>query len=123
MDHIEAEKTIDLLSPITIGRGEAAVDYATLTLREPTAGQLRKAMREPDDIGVLMSLVQQTASVPTRVVEQLSQRDLGECQRFFLQFSSDTQTGLTTSLLNSSSRVASDQTMSGTCQSLSSSGG
>jgi hypothetical protein len=103
MNPIADEHVIDLLKPITIGRGDAAIEYATLTLREPTAGQLRKAMSEPDDIGVLMSLVQQTAAVPARVVEQLCQRDLAGCQLFFDQFSSATPMGSATSLLNASS--------------------
>jgi hypothetical protein len=106
---ISDEKTITLLKPIRIGRAENAVVYDTLNLKEPTAGQLRKALLIEDDIGTLMSLIHQTAAVPMQVVESLSQRDLGDCQSFFLQFSSATPRALATSLLNAPSPTDGDQ--------------
>ena len=86
MDIIE-EKTIDLRKVVKIGRGDAAVEYVQLKLREPTLGELRKASKAGNGLDSLATLIQQVAAVPASVVDSLCQRDMEECDAFFAQFS------------------------------------
>lgn len=80
---IDDERTVTLRKPITLGETE----YTELHLREPTASELAKAMKADGEIEMMMTLINLTAAVPKGVVERLSQRDLMECSRFFVQFS------------------------------------
>jgi Xaa-Pro aminopeptidase len=77
------EITIQLRKPIKFVDQE----YAELNLREPSAIELAKAMKEPTEIEMMIALIQLTSGVPRRAVEQISQRDLGACADFFAQFS------------------------------------
>ena len=53
----EEEKTITLIKPVAIGKGEAAISYEELNLREPTAGELEKAARADTSIGVVINMI------------------------------------------------------------------
>ncbi len=75
--------TLTLRKPVRF----ADQDYAVLELREPTAGELAKAVKEPGEVDMMITLTHLVAAVPRGVAERLSQRDLGECARFFAQFS------------------------------------
>ena len=79
---IVEEKDLVLRKPVRLGDQE----YTSLHLREPTAEELAKAMREPTDVDMLISLVHQVAAVPKIVAGRISQRELQECGRFFGQF-------------------------------------
>jgi hypothetical protein len=81
------ELTITLRKPVKL----ADVEYAQINLREPTAGELRKARNLGSDngIGNAMALIHLVAQVPMAVVEQLSQRDLAEADRFLGGFTLD----------------------------------
>jgi hypothetical protein len=75
---LEEEKTFTLRKPLVLGKGEEAVTYDTLTLREPNAGELEKATKEGTNVGVSITLIALIARIPRKAVEQLSQRDLRE---------------------------------------------
>ena len=77
------EATIPLRKPIKF----VDEQYTELNLREPSAIELAKAMKEPGEIEMMIALVSMTSGVPRRAVEQLTQRDLGRCADFFAQFS------------------------------------
>lgn len=83
MPPVADETVLQLRKPIKFVDQE----YTELTLREPSAIELAKAMKEPGEIEMMIALVQMTSGVPRRAVEQLSQRDLGRCADFFAQFS------------------------------------
>lgn len=77
------ELTLTLRKPVKF----ADQDYTTLNLREPTAGELAKAMKEPGEVDMIIALIHQVAAVPRGVAERIAQRDMGDCARFFAQFS------------------------------------
>ena len=79
---MEAEKTITLRKPITLGSGDGAITYTELALREPTAGELEKASRADTSVGIMINLVSAIAKIPRSAAEQLSQRDLGEVSAY-----------------------------------------
>ncbi|NNM64054.1 MAG: phage tail assembly protein [Burkholderiales bacterium] len=80
---IAEELTLTLRKPVKY----ADQEYAMLNLREPTAGELAKAMKESGEVDMMIALIHQVAAVPRGVAERISQRDMGECARFFGQFS------------------------------------
>lgn len=91
---MDEEKTITLRRPVKLGD----VEYTSLTLREPTAGDLEKAAKADNNMGVVINLISLVAKVPRAVVERLSQRDLREANDFLEQFSrADLATGATSS--------------------------
>jgi hypothetical protein len=91
---IEDEKTITLRKPVKLGD----IEYTKLDLREPTAGELEKATKAANQMGVVINLIQLVAQVPRRVVEGLCQRDLKDASDFLEAFSSEDQiTGETSS--------------------------
>ncbi len=77
---------------ITLRRPIKFVDqvYTEISLREPSAIELSKAMKEAGEVDMVIALIQMVSGIPRRAVEQLAQRDLGECARFFAQFSLQT---------------------------------
>ncbi len=81
------EKTIKLRKCISLGSGDKAVSYDHLDLREPTAGELAKAMKSGADIDAVISLISIVAQVPRGAVEKLCQRDLEEASDFLSSFS------------------------------------
>lgn len=84
------ELTIKLRKPIKL----ADISYESIDLREPTAGELRKALNLGSDngIGNAMALIHLVAKIPMAVVDQLSQRDLAEADRFLGGFTLDLST-------------------------------
>lgn len=41
----EEEITITLVKPVVLGKGDSAITYSELKLREPNAGEIEKATR------------------------------------------------------------------------------
>src|SRR5260364_384229 len=72
MDGMDETEIIPLHKSVKVGE----ITYETLTLREPTAGQLEKASQATTQIGVAISLIALVAKVPRAVIEHLCQRDL-----------------------------------------------
>lgn len=86
---IVEEMAMPLLKPIVVGKGEAAVTYEELKLREPTLGELRKANKAGDSYDVLAKLIQLVCGMPEAAVDRLLQRDMEAAADFFGQFSKD----------------------------------
>jgi hypothetical protein len=86
------EKTIKLRKPVTIGSGDASVTYDSLNLREPTAGELDKAMAASTNIGIGIMLIHLIAQIPKMAVEKLSQRDFTEANEYLGGFTDDGRT-------------------------------
>ena len=76
------EKTMDLRKPVALGQ----VEYATLDLREPTAGDLSKASKAGGDVDVAIALISIVAKVPRGAIEKLCQRDFQEAADFLGSF-------------------------------------
>lgn len=92
------EKTITLRRPVILGKGDKAVEYTQLDLREPTAGELEKASKATTQVGVALNLISMIAKVPRTVVEGMCQRDLKEASDFLGSFNDDDrETGGTSS--------------------------
>lgn len=81
-DEIVDEKTMDLRKPVALGH----VEYATLYLREPTAGELSKASKAGGDVDVAIALIAIVAKVPRGAIEKLCQRDFQEAADFLGSF-------------------------------------
>lgn len=83
---MEDIKTITLRKPVSLG----GVEYKTLELREPTAGELHKAQQKGGTpVGQVIQLVHMVAKVPLSVAEGISQRDLREVSDFLGAFSDE----------------------------------
>lgn len=92
-------KTLTLRKPIMIGSADKGITYDHLDLREPTAGELSKALKAGSNVDVAITLISLIAKVPRSVVEGLCQRDFEEASDFLSSFASDGQaTGETSSL-------------------------
>jgi hypothetical protein len=76
------EKIITLRKPVDLG----GVEYATLQLREPTAGELEKASRADSAVGTCINLISAVATMPRAAVEKIGQRDFNEACDFFSSF-------------------------------------
>ncbi|KVO95564.1 hypothetical protein WL21_32435 [Burkholderia ubonensis] len=83
------EKTIKLRKPVKLGSGETEVVYDSLNLREPTAGELDKAMAATSNIGIGIMLIHLISGVPKAAVEKLSQRDFTEANEYLGGFTDD----------------------------------
>ena len=81
------EFTLELRKPLVVGE----VTYASLKLREPTAGELSKANKQSDPIDTMILLISMIAMVPKTAIEQMTQRDLEEAADFLGHFSGDSQ--------------------------------
>ena len=79
---MDLEKTITLKKPVKIGEQ----DFLTLSLREPTAGELSKAASAKNNVEAVIELVSAVAKVPRLVAESMGARDFKECDAFFGQF-------------------------------------
>lgn len=79
---LEEEKTIELIKPVVLGKGDAAQTYSELKLREPEAGEIEKASRADTQIGVVITLVHLIAKIPRGAAEKLCQRDLSQCSEY-----------------------------------------
>lgn len=76
------EKMMELRKPVALGH----VEYATLDLREPTAGELSKASKAGSDVDVAIALISIVAKVPRGAIEKLCQRDFQEAADFLGSF-------------------------------------
>lgn len=76
------EKTLQLRKPVALGH----IEYATLDLREPTAGDLSKASKAGSDVDVAIALISIVAKVPRGAIEKLCQRDFQEAADFLGSF-------------------------------------
>lgn len=81
-DDFVDELTIPLRKPVTIGKGDAAIQYDKLELVEPNGGQKDKAAREPNSMRAAISLISAVAKVPRLAVEGLCSRDFEEACNF-----------------------------------------
>ncbi|OEZ73172.1 hypothetical protein JAB5_01430 [Janthinobacterium sp. HH103] len=79
---VEEEKTLELRKPVKLGE----VEYSTLNLREPTAGELSKASKAGGNVDIAIALISLIAKVPRGAVEKLSQRDFQEAADFLGSF-------------------------------------
>lgn len=86
---VEEEKTMVLRKPVKLGD----VEYSSLDLREPTAGELSKASKAGGNVDIAIALISLIAKVPRGAVEKLSQRDFQEAADFLGSF---TEAGLVT---------------------------
>lgn len=78
----EEEKTLELRKPVKLGE----VEYSSLHLREPTAGELSKASKAGGNVDIAIALISLIAKVPRGAVEKLSQRDFQEAADFLGSF-------------------------------------
>lgn len=81
------ELTLELVRPVTLGKGDASVTYTELVLHEPTAGELEKASREDTPVGTTITLISLISKVPRPAIERLCQRDLKAANDFLASFS------------------------------------
>ncbi len=87
MDDLQDEMTLMLRKPVTIGD----IVYDKLDLREPTAGELSKAMKAPSSIDTAIALISMVAKVPKTAVEGICQRDLEDATAFLGRFKGDSR--------------------------------
>lgn len=85
------EQTLTLAKPVVLGKGESAITYAEITLREPEAGELEKASRADTNTGAAITLISLIAKIPRTAVEKFSQRDLKAANDFLATFGADGQ--------------------------------
>lgn len=84
------EKILTLRKPVVLGKGEDALTYDKLTLREPTAGELEKATgNATSNVSISITLIHLVAGVPRGVVEKIGQRDLKEASDYLGGFTED----------------------------------
>lgn len=83
---MEEEQIVELIKPVSIGKGEGAIEVTELKLREPTAGELEKASAASTGIGSQITLISLVAKVPRSAVEKLCQRDLQAASRVLNSF-------------------------------------
>lgn len=88
----DEETTIPLVKPVTIGKGDGAIEYTELKLREPAAGELEKAAASTTGIGSQITLISLVSKVPRSAIEKLCQRDLTTASRFLNSFTDGGQT-------------------------------
>jgi len=88
----EDEITITLSKPITVGKGDNAVVYEELKLREPTAGELEKATRADTSVGQAINLISLITAIPRGAIETLRKRDLVAANKYLEGFSDAGQT-------------------------------
>ncbi len=82
---MDDQKVIRLRKPVKLGDEE----FSSLTLREPTAGELERATTAERGITVTINLIAMVAGVPRQVVERISGRELKEAAAFLEGFTED----------------------------------
>lgn len=83
---MEDEKILTLRKAVRLGDDT----YATLTLREPTAGELERATRDGrSGLTVTIDLISMVAAVPRQVIEKITGRDLREAADYIGGFTED----------------------------------
>ena len=88
---LEEEKAITLIKPVVLGKGDSAITYSEVTLREPEAGELEKASRADTNTGAAITLISLVAKIPRSAAEKFCQRDLKACNDFLASFGADGQ--------------------------------
>ncbi|WP_227459316.1 phage tail assembly protein [Cupriavidus pauculus] len=84
------ELEITLRKPVVLGKGESALTYEKLTLREPTAGELEKATTTTtNDLSMSITLISLVSGLPRGVVERIGQRELKEANEYLGGFTED----------------------------------
>jgi hypothetical protein len=83
---VQDELVIRLIKPIML----ADLEFAELTLTEPTMGQLRQASKAGAPLDQLAWLIAQNAKVSPAVVDKMLKRDIEKAGDFFAQFESPT---------------------------------
>lgn len=79
---IEDPYTLELSKPIKL----ADVSYETLTLTEPTAGQVEKATNTSNAVTSNIIMISEVAKVPETVVRRLSSRDFAKAVKYLENF-------------------------------------
>ncbi|RON52928.1 hypothetical protein BK666_02190 [Pseudomonas frederiksbergensis] len=82
----DEETTITLVKPVVIGKGDSAITYSELKLREPNAGEIEKATRADTSVGAAITLISLIAAIPRGAVEKLCKRDLVAANNFLEAF-------------------------------------
>lgn len=86
------EITLNLTKPVSIGKGEGALVYEAIELREPNAGELEKAARLDTSVGSLITLISLVAKIPRGAVEKFSRTDLQAAENALGSFTGGGQT-------------------------------
>lgn len=71
-----------LRHPVSVG----SVQYTTVELREPRAGEMAKANNAGNGIEVAIALISLVAKIPRTAVEQFCARDLEEASAYLSGF-------------------------------------
>ena len=82
---MESTITIEFDEIITAGEQ----DYTSITLKEPTVGQLRTAYKEKNELDMAARLVALVANVPITVVDAIPQSKFKEASDFLSKFSGE----------------------------------
>lgn len=86
---MEDEQIITLDKPVKIGD----MEYHSLTLREPTAGEIERATAKDErGISVTINLISMVAAVPRKVVENLPQRKFQKAAEIIESFTDTSET-------------------------------
>jgi hypothetical protein len=83
---MESTKTITFRKPITVGAGEGAKTYESVTLREPLAGDYETAEKNAGKYGFLVALIALISGVPIDAVDQMFGSQLDEAEDYFAAF-------------------------------------
>lgn len=74
---------LNFRKPIIIGKGDGAVTFEKVVLREPKAGEMEKARRADTDVGYVITLIHLVGAIPRKVAEEIPQTELAEASGFF----------------------------------------
>lgn len=77
---------LEFRTPIVIGQGDGAVTYASVDLREPTAGELEQGQRADTPVGSVINLVAAIGKIPRLVAEKMSGRDINRASKYLSSF-------------------------------------
>ncbi|MBR8234601.1 phage tail assembly protein [Burkholderia sp. AU42008] len=83
---MESTKTITFRKPITVGTGDGAKTYESVTLREPLAGDYEAAEKNAGKYGFLVALIALISEVPIDGVDQMFSSQLDEAEDYFATF-------------------------------------
>lgn len=90
---VVTELTVDLLKPVE----HAGEVYESITLTEPTAGQMIEADKVGAGLAALVKLISLVAKIPHGAALKIGRRDLWVCERFFVSFDQQPQPAQTSS--------------------------
>ncbi len=86
---LQAEKTITLRKPITIGTGADQIVYTEITLNEPSVDQIEKFIKKMNGtnaIDAMRYFVALTSGVLPSVIGQMCARDWNDAQEYLQAF-------------------------------------